>query len=86
MVINLGPRSALSLDTVPRRVKQTDTPSSIATAAAEHGTELAVLVREVQNRLRQVGSLDNASDLDGAFVFDEFADHEQELRRELGMG
>ena len=38
---------------------------------------------EVENGLWEVCSLDDAADLDSAFVFDEFADQEQEFRGEL---
>lgn len=38
---------------------------------------------EVKDRLRQVGGLDNAAHLDGAFFFDEFADQVQEFRGKL---
>lgn len=52
---------------------------SVAAAAAEGRTELTVLMCEVENRLRQIGSLDDTADLDGTFALDELADQEQEL-------
>jgi hypothetical protein len=59
--------------------------SSIAATAPERRTQLAVLVREIQDRLRQVGRLDNTADLDGPFFLDEFADHVQEFGGELAL-
>lgn len=41
---------------------------------------------EVQDRLGQVGSLDDTSDLDGTLFLDEFAHQEQEFGRELCEG
>ena len=38
---------------------------------------------QVQDGLRQTGSLHDTAHLDGSFVFDELADGEEEVRREL---
>lgn len=40
-------------------------------------------MREVQNGLGQIRGLDDAAHLDGALVFDEFADEEEKLGGEL---
>ena len=51
--------------------------------ASECCAELTILMSKVQNGLWQIGSLDNAADLDSPFFFDEFADNVQEVGREL---
>lgn len=56
---------------------------TIAAAATEGSTQLAVLVGEIEDRLGQVGGLDDAADFDSAFFLDEFADSVEEFRREL---
>lgn len=38
---------------------------------------------EIQDGLGHVRRLDDAADLDGAFIFNELANHEQKFRREL---
>lgn len=57
--------------------------SSIAAAAAECSTELAVLMREIQNGLGEVGRLDDAPHLDSTLVLDQLAHQVQELGGEL---
>lgn len=47
--------------------------SNIAASAAKCSTHLAVLVRQVEYRLRQIGRLHDAADFDRAFLFNEFA-------------
>jgi len=60
-----------------------DLGSSIAPAATECRTELAILMCEIQNRLWQVGSLDDAPHLDSTLILDQLAYQVQELGREL---
>lgn len=55
----------------------------VRTIAPEISTELHIMVRQIQHRLRQARRLHNAADLDGALVLDEFADDAQEAGREL---
>lgn len=57
--------------------------STIATTTPECSTKRRVLVRQIQNVLRQLGCLDDTANLDCAFVFDELADGEEEVGREL---
>lgn len=57
--------------------------STVATAASERRTQLAILMGKIEDRLGQISRLYNAADLDGAFFLDEFADHVDKFRREL---
>ena len=47
---------------------------TVTATAAECSTQLAVLVGEVEDGLGKISRLDYTADLDGAFIFDEFAD------------
>lgn len=42
-------------------------------------------MREIEDRLGEVGRLDDTAHLDGAFVFDELADDVEKFGRELDM-
>lgn len=62
-----------------RRKKKKKTPQTqrrleITPTATERSAQLTVLMRQVENRLRQVSRLHDTAYFDGAFVFDEFAD------------
>lgn len=57
--------------------------SSVAAAAPESGTELAVLMGEIEDRLRQVGRLHDAADLDSSLILNELAHQVKQIRREL---
>lgn len=57
--------------------------STLGAVALESRTECSILVGKVQDMLREARGLDNASDLDGTFFLDEFADSVQEVGGEL---
>jgi hypothetical protein len=57
--------------------------SSVAATAAECGTQLTILMSEIQDWLRQVGSLDNTANLDSTLILNQLAHQEQQFRGEL---
>lgn len=57
----------------------------VASTAAESGTQLAILVCEVEDGLGEVCGLDNAANLDSTFILDQFTNQEQEFGGELGI-
>ena len=56
---------------------------SVAAAAAERRAQARVLVRQVEDVLRQVRGLHDAADLDRALGLDQLADRDEEVGREL---
>lgn len=70
-------------DTAMVRTKSPRRRLSLRSIALERSTEGRILVREVQDVLRQARSLDDTADLDRAFVLDKLADGVQKIRREL---
>jgi hypothetical protein len=57
--------------------------SSIVTIALERRAKSSVLVRQIENGLRQACGLDDTPDFDGALVFDQSSDRVDQVRREL---
>lgn len=57
--------------------------SDVTAAAPKSGTERGIVVRQVEDRLRQAGGLHDAPDLDRAFLLDELAHGIQQIRGEL---
>jgi hypothetical protein len=57
--------------------------SALGAITLESRTECSILVREVQDMLREACSLDDAADLDRAFFLDELSDRVQKVRGEL---
>lgn len=66
-----------------RNGKNHTTESTIAAAATEGSTQLAVLVGKIEDGLGQIGRLHDTANFDCSLFLDELADRVEEFRGEL---
>ena len=81
-----GPSTLKSTEHLLRSFESRVIQLSVTATALECSKDLNIMMRQIKNRLRKASSLDNASDLDCAFLLNQLSYCPEQRRRELRRG